>query len=534
MQKKNHAISYVRFSSPRQHGGSSVERQENMIAKWLIENPEYERSDLKFKDLAKSGYHGEHIEAGGGFGKLLVAVQEGAIRTGDVVLVEAIDRAGRLEALDMLTLIIAPILKAGVSIITLDDGTKYTKESVGGTQIFLLVAKIQAAHGYSQALSRRVAESYSLRRKAAKNEGITPRRMTPVWLNSDGTVRQDVSPWIKVAFELYVSGLGKNTIAKRMRESGVQQLAKCSGPTVEGWLRNKAVIGKWETLPGTPDHQIIDDVYPVIIEPSLFYKAQIHAEKVKTQRPVKTASHFLVGLVRCGSCGKNYIMQNKDGSPHSLRCRTRQVQKECDNSRVIPKAVMDEVYSRTSIRAARQAVAQQNMGVNEKEIISREAELMAISKRVERLAQAISDVGPMPEMLAALRQAQAEREAAERALVLLRTTVSPVSSWKEQGDIWTLEKEDPQRLAAMLRTVDYAITVNSDGGITSSHSEITYRYIGVDRKEDKYKLMVGEDLVLVAKATEIEHRYAEPFNLDEPAESVWTEDDYENLRLQYE
>ena len=161
MQKKQ-AISYVRFSSFRQHGGSSVERQNAMIAEWLTRHPDYELSSLKFEDLAKSGYHGDHIKAGGGFGKLLEAVKFGAIKDGDVVLVEAIDRTGRMDTVDMLDLL-TPILKAGVSIITLDDGNSYNRASVNGSHIYMLMAKIQAANQYSEALSRRVTASYRIR-----------------------------------------------------------------------------------------------------------------------------------------------------------------------------------------------------------------------------------------------------------------------------------------------------------------------------------------------------------------------------------
>ncbi|MDY7065678.1 hypothetical protein PsexTeo8_21230 [Pseudomonas extremaustralis] len=530
---KRKAISYVRFSDSRQKSGSSVERQESMIADWLRNHPDYDLCDLKFKDLGKSGFHGEHIEAGGGFGELLVAITEGAIRSGDVVLVEAMDRAGRLAPLDMLTLVIGPILKAGVSIVTLDDQQEYTESSVGGTQVFLLLAKIQAAHEYSKTLSRRVTASYATRRKEAK-KGVTPKRMTPVWLNSDGSIREDVAPWINTAFELYVSGLGKATIAKRMRDSGIESLAKCSGPTVEGWLRNKAVLGKWETLEGTPEHQIIDDIYPAIIEASLFYRAQIHADRVRTQRPIKTASNFLVGLVRCGSCGKNYIMQNKDGAPHSMRCRTRQNLKGCENSYTVPKPVMDRIYSYTSPRAAQEAIAQQQLGVNEKEILIHEAELIAVAKKVENLALTVTQVGPMPELVTALRQAQSDRDAAERAVTLLRATVvlPATQGWRTQGEIWTLEKEDPQRLAAMLRTVGYSITVHADGRITSTHANETFRYTGVDRKADMYKLLNGDKLILIEKKA-TEHPYWEPFDVQDVAESSWQEEDYADLQRQH-
>lgn len=529
------AISYVRFSSDRQKHGSSIERQEGMIADWLTKHPGYAVSDLKFSDLGKSGYHGEHIKEAGGFGKLLKALEDGFIRAGDVVLVEAIDRTGRLEPMDMLTLVINPILKAGVSIITLDDNTTYSQASVNTAQIFLLVAKIQAAHGYSAALSARVADSYKKRRKDAAQLGIVPRRITPVWLNPDGTERPDVVPWIKKAFEMYVDGMGKAMIAKRMRESGVERLAKSSGPGVEGWLRNKAVIGKWETLEGTPAHQIIDDIYPVIIEPSLFYKAQVHAEKLKTQRPIRTANHFLVGLVRCGGCDKNYIFQNKDGKPHSMRCRTRQSQNECINSHCVPKPVLDTIYRQTSMTAAMEALQQQQMGVDEKEIVTREAELLAIAKRIDGLVEALTQTGPIPEVIQALKQSRIEREAAENALVILKSTViSPAGEyWSGVGKVWDLATDDAQRLSAMLRNVGYHITVKPSGEITSSHSEVLYRYIGVDRALDMYKLLADGKLIMIRKPYVADYPYQEAFK-DVGSENTWDEADYENLRLQYE
>ena len=525
----------MRFSDARQRVGSSVERQEKMIAEWLALHPDYEVSQLRYKDLAKSGFHGEHIDAGGGFGDLLVAVQEGEIRAGDVVLVEAIDRAGRLAPMRMLKLIISPILEAGVSIITLDDNTEYTEASLEGPQIFLLIAKIQAAHGYSKLLSERVSASYESRRKQARENRTTPKRMTPVWLNSDGTKIDEVVPWIKTMFEWYVSGIGRTTIARRLRETGVPQFAKASGFGVGHWLKNQAAIGKWEVLVETPDRHTIDDVYPVIIEPALFYKAQIQFEKKKTQRPTKMAKHFIVGLVKCGVCGKNYIIQNKEGKPHSLRCITRAIQKGCSNSHIVPKPVIDAIYRYTSVTAALEAVRNQQMGVNDKEILMREAELHELSKKVDSLLQTVAAVGFMPELATKLNEAKQAREVAENALVILRSTVvTPAAGrWIEQGKVWKLEKDDPQRLAAMLRDVGYAITVNPDGRITCSHTDVVYRYLGVDRKEDRYKLMSGENLQLILKGGVEDYPYYEPFQ-EAGGSSTWDDEDYENLRRQYE
>lgn len=227
------AISYIRFSTGKQAKGNSEERQRQAVNQWLTDNPKYTPSDLKYKDIGKSGFKdgGQHIKDGGGWAKLLIAVEAGHIQSGDVVLVEAIDRAGRLDTADMLYKVIIPILQAGVSIITLDDTTTYSKQTVNTPQIHLLVAKIQAAWGYSQSLSDRIKKGYGIRRDEAK-DGKGIKRHTPVWLTTDGELIPKIVPYIQQAFDLYISGIGKYAIANRLRATGEPEFATCVGSTV--------------------------------------------------------------------------------------------------------------------------------------------------------------------------------------------------------------------------------------------------------------------------------------------------------------
>lgn len=88
------AFSYVRFSSDQQKHGASLDRQRDMVAAWLRENPDHTLSDLRFEDLGVSGFKGDHLD--NAFGRLLAAVKSGEIQPGDSILIEAIDRAGRL------------------------------------------------------------------------------------------------------------------------------------------------------------------------------------------------------------------------------------------------------------------------------------------------------------------------------------------------------------------------------------------------------------------------------------------------------
>ncbi|MEA9996195.1 recombinase family protein [Pseudomonas sp. 10B1] len=503
------AISYVRFSSMRQAGGNSVERQNTMIAKWLEQNPEYNFSELRFKDLGKSGSKGEHIEEGGGFAKLLEAVQEGAIGTGDVILVEAIDRAGRLEPLDMITLIIGPILKAGVTIITLDDNIYYTRESLTGPNIYLLVAKIQAAHAYSKDLSGRISRGYELRRDKARAGGGV-KRMTPVWLTTEGQVIQRIAAHIKTAFELYVSGVGKATIAVRMRKTGVPELAKASGPGVDGWLRNQAARGYWNDIP---------KVYPAIVEPDLFFRAQQRGKEAKTTRPVKTAKHLLVGLVKCGHCGANFIMQNKDGRPHSMRCLNRQRLKDsgCDNSRTLPKPVLDYIRVATSLRAIETAFQRQQLTVNQKRILAIQSELETVTQKITALALAIQTVGSIPEVMSELSARTVEREALKAELLVQERTESLVDTFGAVRVEEDLLDNDPVKLNALLKGVDYRITAYADGLMIVNAPDEMYPWLygGSDRTQKKYILHHLGHIIKVAPKPHLKMRVIETIDLDE-------------------
>jgi DNA invertase Pin-like site-specific DNA recombinase len=516
------AFSYARFSSARQQKGSSLERQKTMVANWLLLHPEYSLSVETYQDLAKSGWKGEHIKEGGDFAKLLTAVQEGAIKKGDAVLVEAIDRTGRLPVLEMLSSIVSPILRAGVSIITLEDNLVFTEASLNeGGHIYILVGKIQAARQYSDNLSRRLTASYDSRRRLAK-EGKAPKRNTPVWLTSKGDVIGEVAEQIKLAFELYTSGLGKAVIAKRMRESGVPALAKTSGPGVEGWLRNEAVIGRWNGC----------EVYKPIVDLSRYQLAQIEGERRKTTPTAKTATHFYVGLVKCGSCGGNFIMRTIKGVQVSMRCRKRQELKGCDNKKVIPKVVIDAVYRYTSTPAARKLVAHERRGVNEKAIIAAEAKVLERTKEIEAMVLGFSGAMAIPEVAGRIQALHAEREAAERELALLKVTVErPPTNWRVQGRVDDLGRNDSQRLAAMLRSVGYTITIHSDGRLCTSESETVYRYAGVNRREDMYRLMAGSNQLLISKVPdEVFDEWWEPGEGDEVVSSEWDPDDLDAMR----
>ena len=501
------AIPYIRFSSARQTTGNSAERQHQMVTQWLKQNPGYTLSPLTYEDLGRSGYHGEHVKDGGNFAKLLAAVNAGDIKSGDVVLVEAIDRTGRLPAFEMIADVLKPILYAGVNIITLDDQIEYTKDSVNNGHLHLLAAKIQAAHGYSKALSERTKASYAIRREQAKATGRV-KRNTPIWLTSDGEPKDHITPSIKQAFEWYVSGIGKNTIANRLRGSGVPELASCSGPTVEAWLRNKAAIGYWNEIP---------NVYPAVVAPELFMQAQQRKKAVATKPRGRTSKHFLVGLVKCGVCSANYIIHNKDGKPNNLRCGTYHRLKKagCTNGETIPYQVAVYIYSLTAEHWVEKALQQIQLTVNDQRKLVLKTDRDRLTASITSLVKRAATLD-IPELWIRLEEENNRRKAVEDELAVLDRM--PEAGDGGFGAVLAQDQmmiHDPIQLSALLKQVEYSIVVYPNKLIKVAGEFYPWLYLGPKRKPKSnvtlgYRMLYFGEETIISPDVPVTLEWGEP------------------------
>lgn len=456
------AINYIRFSSRRQASGSSEARQSLMVPEWLAKHPEYTMFNRTFNDLGLSGWKGEHAK--NGFGKLLAAVKAGEITDGDCVLVEAIDRTGRMDTVDMMALL-TPILTAGVSIITLDDGNVYNRESLNGSHIYMLMAKIQAANQFSEKLSSRLRSAYVEKVKKAQ-AGLPFRRNTPIWLTSDGQLIAHLAPHIKNVFIDYVAGLGERRIAVRLHETGLPEFEGVSGASVKKWLRNRTAMGDWGD---------IRDVYPPVVDRELFHRVEL---KIKTNkeahgRAAAPTKYLLSGLAKCGHCGANMSMHKHRGQPYSMACHQREKMAHigCDNDRTVPKVILEYVRTRTSLPFVQRAFQGQELSVSQKRIVEIGGELEAVSQKIKRLAAAIDSDEPEPEILELLAARRTERRTLEAERLLLENTDEPVSL----RDTFTIEgdmlESDPLKLNALLQSVGYTIKCFKDGRLVVAGDE---------------------------------------------------------------
>nr|WP_294971548.1 recombinase family protein [uncultured Pseudomonas sp.] len=525
------AHSYIRFSSAQQAQGDSKARQEKAIKAWRDANPSYELSDLKFEDLGVSGYSGDHLK--NGFGKLQAAIEHGDIKAGDRIIIEAIDRAGRLPPAKMLEILLK-IVNAGVTMETLDDGVIYDNDPRSSNNLFLLVAKVQQAHQYSDALSNRIKGVYERKReKAAKGGGV--KRRTPVWLTKDGKLIDDVAPFIVQAFEDYAAGIGERRIHRRIFGQH-PLLSKLSPGTIKKWFRNPTAIGRWGE---------IEDVYPAVVSKELYFRVQKRLEETYRKKPA-AQKYLLTGLVFCGVCGNTMGVQSfGERSPSVMQCtkRIRLGELGCTNNRSIPYMLLDYIRSQTSHSALQRAVTSQRLTASEKRTIEIDGELKELHKQSESVASALVKFGMLPAIEAELEKIRDAIQALETEKATLPTITAHLD------DVIEVENDfldtDFMKLNALLQSVDYRIVCTGTTITVEEQSfgdgaeRQTYVYQGVHRPTGTYRFLApsGDVWEMPVRWKPEDDIPAERLSLEDVEkqfpDAVVTEDEHGNITVNF-
>jgi len=488
------AFSYSRFSSLKQAHGDSLRRQTEMQADWLRAHPEYAPSTESFHDLGKSGWSGVHLE--NAFGRLLAAIKSGVIKKGDVILIEAIDRAGRLPPSIMLN-IVTDIVNAGVLLVSLDDGITYDSDPHKSNNLFLLVAKVQQAYQYSDALSRRLTSVYEKKRQDAR-EGKGATLRGPMWLDK-GELDETLAPFIVQAFEDYADGLGERRIMSRIRGKH-PKLENLSASTIKKWLRMPVAIGRWGD---------IENAFPAVISRELWYRCQ---KRLESGQRVKSASNFyvLTGLVKCGVCGKNFGVLKSKVSSTMMFCMTRHglgPELGCANGRSIPLSVLEHIRNQTMYGALKRALSARSLTVSERRLLEIEGELAELATQEANAMKLYIRFGETPSLTSELERIKDSVRGLKDEQLTLRESPSAVKYDAIVG--FSNEMSDMPKMNAVLQDVGYRIVCNgrnitvNEPALNGEGSVQEFVYVGWSRSTDCYRLL--------EVATGVEHQLRTPF-----------------------
>jgi DNA invertase Pin-like site-specific DNA recombinase len=326
------AYSYIRFSSPEQEKGDSLRRQIQLSEEYCKQNGLILDDTLKLTDKGLSAYKGHH-RTKGALGEFLRLVEAGEIPQGSILLVENLDRLSREQVLDALNQFTG-IIRAGIKVVTLQDGMEYDQESINQNwaQLIISITYMARAHEESKLKSERVAAAWENKRNNGDKK-LTAKAPAWVRLSEDRTkfiLIPEAAKAVELIYRKKLAGKGTGRIERELNEDpNVWKPPKTGRNKTGGWrgsyinkiLRSRAVIGEFQPhKKGQPIGDPIPDYFPPVIDKDLFYQVQAilkaNAEK-NGNAGGKTgkANNLFVHIAKCGLCGYPMHFINKGKPP---------------------------------------------------------------------------------------------------------------------------------------------------------------------------------------------------------------------------
>jgi DNA invertase Pin-like site-specific DNA recombinase len=279
MSTRRIAISYSRFSDPKQAKGDSEDRQDRDFRNFCRRHNLTPLSEV-YADRGRSGFHDEHRKKGR-LGQLIAAAKDGRFEPGTVIVVEAWDRLGRLRP-DKQTDLIAELLRTGVHIGICRLNDIFTEEDFGTHKWAILSTFIMLAFQESKQKADRISASWETRRKRARETGKLMTARLPGWLkvvNGEKVPIPERVAALKRIFALSGAGYGKSRIIRALIAEKVRPFGnsgKWTVPYIAKILSDRRVLGELQPrkTDDTPDGPVIMDYYPRVIEDDEFNLAR--------------------------------------------------------------------------------------------------------------------------------------------------------------------------------------------------------------------------------------------------------------------
>lgn len=498
------AVSYIRFSSASQGHGSTTSRQKALVDNWLELNKEVELSDLSVEDLGISGFKGKN--RGHGLGKILDAIGENKIREGDFLLIEALDRLGRDEPLNMIKLC-EEIISKGINIVTLDEGQVYSREEINKNSSVLqtLLGKIIQANNYSRQLSYRISEAYvNKRRKAINGEPI--KIHNAYWLSKDGSLIPEKSNHVLFCIDLYLKGYGISKIFRQMINHYPETMS-INPTTIKRWLENPALKGVWWNK-GNP----IENVFEPLVDKETF--SRIKGEKDNRRRvSARQGVYALSGLFKCIGCGKNYHFRRKEYKGDVIvycHCSTylKKGKDFCTNKSSWPYEVVYTILEETLGDSLEKFTTKQVTDSLSLKLIEKEHEKESLEKQRNKAYKLITEddgdddfeVLKYKEIKTKLNKLASEIKEIELAISKESRIFLNTEQVNDANELYEKLVDDPVQLNSSLKKVGYEIVASKYRALVRNEKMV--QIYKVLRRSQKFRCYVVLKTVVLLKENE--------------------------------
>lgn len=466
--------SYLRFSDPRQSTGSSADRQLQYAQKWAAEKGLMLDESLSMRDEGLSAYHQRHITQGA-LGVFLVAIEEGRIASGSVLVVEGLDRLSRAEPIQAQAQL-AQIINAGITVVTASDGREYNRAGLKAQPmdlVYSLLVMIRA-HEESDTKSKRVKAS--IRRlceawQAGTYRGQIRNGKDPQWLKWTGTdwefIPERVAT-VRRALQLYLEGMGAARAIRILHDEGLSYSdVGITALQIYRLIKLKALRGA-KSLTINGEEFVLEGYYPRLLSETEWAELQ-HMGGQRLRRRMKGEIPGIItgiGLTYCGYCGTAVVGQNymsrarADGTladgHRRLHCVSYSRNDGCGSGgscSVVPieKALLNFCSDRLNLQRLMQ-VGDDGQGLRH-QLVAARAAVQKITEQLERVTAALlaDDDGPAPiSFVRKARELEAQQLDAEKSVANIEYELAAAA-----GSGKPAQHEQWVELAALVNAGDY-------------------------------------------------------------------------------
>jgi DNA invertase Pin-like site-specific DNA recombinase len=326
------AYSYVRFSTPQQAAGASLQRQTEKAAKYALEHGLTLDTELNMTDFGVSAFRGKNARTGA-LGGFLEAVNKGYVSKGSYLLIENIDRLSRDDILEAQTLFQQLIL-SGINLVTLTTGETYSRERLREEPeaLFYVVLEQIRANRESTRKAQLIGDAKARKKKRLIEHGLEGKpytRQTPSWLTWSEEDKQyklipDRAAIVREIFERSAAGEGIVRIARDLNQRGIETWGQV-GKTkkADHWrtsyirkvLTSTAPIGTFtphttthdETTRARRDEPMtpVENMFPAAVDADTYWRVN---RKFSTSAPrgrnaQQPPKSLIAGIAFCATCG---------------------------------------------------------------------------------------------------------------------------------------------------------------------------------------------------------------------------------------
>ena len=441
------AYSYTRFSTPEQSDGDSERRQ---IARFMsyCEQHGLVASPDSFNDRGKSGFKGEHLADGGELRRFLDLVREGKIHSGSVLVVENLDRLGRLPVEEAFA-VFNGILAAGIKLVTLGDSG--VQEYVSGGGLFPLMMALMEMHRSHQESKRKgelIRAVIGHKREEARLLGKPIGDICPTWLRLkpgwrsaalDGSAYEPIPERAEVVvriFEWAIQGRGKAAIARKLTDLGIASFKSTNADRFHQWsasgvgriLANRATLGEYQPMHtrntlGKPTRikagDPIIDYFPAVVSREMFYEAQAAIDGRRNSKATRQSSNGSLwqGIAKCERCGASMHLLNKGVPPKGgkyLRCAN--VRSGLCSTRSVRVDESEQVFEGILARLGSIALVKTDTAELERSSRILEGEISELQKKLNELERLLIENSNSSTIANAIRKVETVRAEKQQQL----------------------------------------------------------------------------------------------------------------------